>query len=193
MRRQLTLLAACTALATITFLAVRHPRSAALAQPAGTKPDLPPAAQVAELAAQVKHLETLLPDQAAVMTKVGYHFTNLYAAIEKENWPLADFYLGETQNNIDWAVRAKPVRKDAAGRDVDLGGIAESVKNTQLKALKDAIASKDKRRSVALYDETLVACYACHKASSKPYLRPQRPTGPEVSIINFDPNATTPE
>jgi len=33
------------------------------------------AAQVAQLQAQVKHLECLLPDQAAVMSNVGYHFT----------------------------------------------------------------------------------------------------------------------
>src|SRR5262249_14122123 len=81
-------------------------------------------AQIEQLQAQIKRLEGLVPDQAAVMTKVGYHFTNLYVAIARENWALADFYLGEAQNNIDWAVRAKPVRKDSQGRDIDLAGIA---------------------------------------------------------------------
>jgi hypothetical protein len=187
---------ACCTAAAVVAVTLRHPHATAAAQPAATATAGAAAdgqAQIAQLQAQVKHLETLLPDQAAVMTKVGYHFTNLYAAIDHENWPLADFYLSETQNNIDWAVRVKPVRQDAAGRDVDLGGIADSVKNTQLKALKDAIAAKDRSRAVALYDQTLTACYACHKASAKPYLRPQRPAGPEVNLINFDPNATTPE
>src|SRR4051794_37124343 len=122
MRRRFTLLALCGAAGAATFLAMYHPGATALAQPAaGAKPEVP-AAQVAELQSQLKHLEGLVPDQAAVMTKVGYHFTNLYFAIDRQNWPLADFYVGEAQNNIDWAVRAKPVRKDAAGRDVDLGG-----------------------------------------------------------------------
>src|SRR2546423_3571122 len=168
MPRLRVLVPACCAAAAVVILGLHRPRPVAVAQPAGAAPG--PQAQVAQLQAQVKHLESLLPDQAAVMTKVGYHFTNLYSAIDRENWPLADFYLGEAQNNIDWAVRVRPVRQDSAGHDVDLAGIAESIKNTQLKDLKGAIAAKDKPRSVRLYDQALEACYACHKASSKPYL-----------------------
>jgi hypothetical protein len=188
MRRRFTFLSLCLAASAAVALAVRHPRSAAMAQgSAGAKPQGPSSAQVAELAAQVKHLEGLVPDQAAVMTKVGDHFTNLYFAIDRQNWPLADFYLGEAQNNIDWAVRVKPVRKDAAGRDVDLGGIAGSLKSTQLAQLKAAIAAKDVPKALAAYDQTLEACYACHKTSSKPYLRPKRPSEAEVKILLFDP------
>jgi hypothetical protein len=83
----------------LAVLGLRHRDTAAHAQPVETKPDA--AALVAQLQAQVKHLEGVVPDQAAVMTMVGYHFTNLYFAIDRENWPLADFYLSETQNNID--------------------------------------------------------------------------------------------
>jgi hypothetical protein len=195
MRQRVALILVCCAASAAALLTIHRPRGAALAQPggAGSGPADDSRAPLGQLQAQVKHLESLVPDQAAVMTKVGYHFTNLYVAIERENWPLADFYLGEAQNNIDWAVRVRPMRKDPAGRDVDLGGIAESLKNTQLAGLKQAIAAKQKDRSLQLYDQTMTACYACHKASGKPYLRPQRPTEPEVKIINFDPNATLPE
>jgi hypothetical protein len=147
-----------------------------------------PRQQILQLQQQVKHLESLVPDQAAVMTKVGYHFTNLYIAVQKENWPLADFYLGETVNNIKWAVRAKPIRKDPAGREIDLGAIAQALENTQFKDLKDALAAKDVQRCVALYDQTLAGCYACHLASGKPYLHPQKPAEPEVKIIRFEPD-----
>jgi Transcriptional regulator PadR-like family len=37
-----------------------------------------------------------------------------------------------------------------------------------------------------------VGCYACHRASDKPYLRPRIPEAPEARIINFDPAATWP-
>src|SRR5689334_1184440 len=98
MRRRMTVLALCCGAAAAVVLAMRHPGSAAVAQPAGAKAGAPsPASQVADLQAQIKHLEGLVPDQAAVMTKVAYHFTNLYAAIDRRNWPLADFYLGEAQ------------------------------------------------------------------------------------------------
>src|SRR6476659_887645 len=108
MRLRPTLLALSIVALTAILLASRHPRSAAVAQASAARADVPSASQLAELQAQLKHLEGLVPDQAAVMTKVGYHFTNLYFAIDRQNWPLADFYLGEAQNNIDWAVRAKP-------------------------------------------------------------------------------------
>ena len=39
----------------------------------------------------------------------------------------------------------------------------------------------------------LEACYSCHKASGKPYLRPMMPTAPAQSIINFDGTATWPQ
>jgi hypothetical protein len=147
----------------------------------------------AELQAEIKRLQELTPDQAAVMSHLAYHFSNLWFAVDRENWPLADFYLSETRSNLKWAVRAKPIRKDSAGKDVDLRPIAESIDNGPLTDLKKAIAAKDRPHCVKLYRDTLTLCYACHKASEKPYLRPQVPTAPEVQIINFDPKATWPE
>lgn len=162
-------------------------RAADPAKPDGTQ------AQVALLQAEVKRLQELVPDQAAVMTHVGYHYGNLWAALEAENWPLADFYLSETRNNIKWAVRTKPVRKDKAGKDIDLAAIAQALDNSQLADMKRAIDAKDKARCARLYDEALAGCYACHKASDKPYLRPRRPSAAEVRVINFDPNARSPQ
>ena len=127
--------------------------------------------QLEELRSEVKKLNDLLPDQAAVMTHVGYHWSNLWFAIDQENWPLADFYLSETRNNIKWAVRVRPFRQTSKGEKVNLGGIAEALDNTEFKQMKEAITRKDKSRCVKLYDETLTVCYACHKASEKTYLR----------------------
>jgi hypothetical protein len=163
-------------------------KPAAIAAPADAQAGVDdPRQQIQQLQQQIKHLESLVPDQAAVMTKVGYHFTNLYIAVQKENWPLADFYLGETINNIKWAVRTKPIRKDPAGRDIDLGAIAQALENTQFKDLKEAIAAKDKARCGVIYEQTLAGCFACHSASGKPYLKPQKPSEPEVKIIQFEP------
>jgi hypothetical protein len=150
------------------------------------------AAEINQLREQVKHLESIVPDQSAVMTKVAYHFTNLWIAVQHDNWPLADYYLGEVRNNVKWAVRAKPIRTVRAGT-LDLNGIAEAIDNTQFADLKKAIDAKQKEQFVQLYEQTLTACYACHQASEKPYLRPQKPAEPEAKIINFDPTATWPK
>ncbi len=78
------------------------------AAPAGTPTD--------ELSARLKAIEDLIPDQAHIMADVADHFTNLWFAGKSENWPLADFYLGETRSHLHWAVRRIPVRADVRAR-----------------------------------------------------------------------------
>jgi len=144
------------------------------------------------LAARVKALEDLIPSQSHMMADVGDHFTNLWFAGRAENWPLADFYLGETKSHLRWAVRRIPIRKDNQGRDVNLGNILEAFENSQLTQLKGTIDGKDKAAFEKVYKESLTVCYSCHKAADKPYLRPQIPTEPASRIMNFDPKAKWP-
>ena len=148
--------------------------------------------EVADLTAEIKALRELVPDQAHIMADVVDHFTNLWFAGEAENWPPADFYLGETKSHLRWAVRSKPIRKDAAGRDLDLASILEAFENGQLTQLKQTVDRKDKPTFEVVYKESLTICYSCHKASDKPYLRPRIPVRPETEIINFDPKADWP-
>jgi len=126
-----------------------------------------------------------LPDQAHAMADVGYHFANLWFAAEKQNWPLADFYLGETRSHLRWAVRLQPVRQTKAGAAVDLNGIWQAVDNTLLTEVDKAITNRDAVRFQAAYRQTLVGCYACHTACEKPFLRLQVPDAPSAKIINF--------
>jgi len=144
------------------------------------------------LAARVKALEDLIPSQSHMMADVGDHFTNLWFAGKAENWPLADFYLSETRSHLHWAVRRIPIRKDNRGQDVNLGNILEAFENSQLTQLKGTIDHKDKTAFEKAYRDSLTVCYSCHKAADKPYLRPQVPTEPASSIMNFDPKANWP-
>jgi hypothetical protein len=144
------------------------------------------------LAPRIKALEDLLPSQSHLMADVGDHFTNLWFAGKAENWPLADFYLGETKSHLRWAVRRIPIRKNNQGLDVNLPNILEAFENSQLTQLKQTVDRKDRTRFEAVYKESLTACYSCHKAADKPYLRPQIPTEPPSRIMNFDPKAEWP-
>jgi len=145
-----------------------------------------------KLAARVKALEDLIPSQSHMMADVGDHFTNLWFAGRAENWPLADFYLGETRSHLHWAVRRIPIRKDSQGRDINLNNILEAFENSQLTQLKGTIDGKDEAAFERVYKECLTVCYSCHTAASKPYLRPQIPTEPASRIMNFDPKARWP-
>ena len=150
-------------------------------------------ADIVALRAEVDHLKDVVPSQSHAMTDVGYQFANLWFAAEKRNWPLATFYLNETRSHIRWTIRIRPVRKDLAGNPVDLKGIFDPIENGVMASLKEAIEKKDRDQFVTSYKQTLEACYACHKASDKPFLRPMIPVSGSQSIINPDPNAKWPE
>jgi len=151
-----------------------------------------PDPELATLRDEVARLKRLVPSQSHAMQDVGYHFMNLWFAAQKRNWPLAAFYLDETRSHIKWAVRIIPVRKAQAG-PVDLEGIREAVDSSTLAPLEKVIEAKDGTRFTAAYKLSLEGCYSCHKASEKPYLRPQISTQPEVHIINFNPTAGWPQ
>jgi cytochrome c553 len=149
-------------------------------------------ARIDKLEADVKTLQGEVPDQATVMTFLAYHYTNLWFAVDEENWPLAGFYLNEARKNLSWAVRIVPVRKDQNGADVNVAAIAESLQKGQLNDLRLAINEKDKARAVKAYKEALAGCYGCHEAAGKPFLRPRIPVAPQVEIISFTPGAPLP-
>jgi hypothetical protein len=150
------------------------------------------ASELASLKSEIEIIKGKLPDQAHAMQDVGYHFTNLWFAARKGHWELANFYWLETRSHLRWAVRVIPKRKDNAGQEIDLERILQAFETSPLKQLQDAITARDTAAFEKAYRFSLESCYACHKASDKPFIRPQMPTGPEAQIISFDPQAQWP-
>ena len=131
------------ALAAVGFVADGLTRNARAQVTASTPPPADLAATIARLEAETKRLGALVPNQPTVMTHVAYHFTNLWFAAQRGNWPLAGYYLGEVRSNLKWAARIRPVRETPAG-EVDVAGIAEAVDNTELAALAAAVEAKER-------------------------------------------------
>jgi hypothetical protein len=148
-------------------------------------------AEIAKLKAEIDELKGRLPSQSHAMMDVDYHFANLWFAGQSKNWPLALFYLNETRSHLRWAVRIIPVRR-VPGGEIDLRGLLEAIDSAGLTPIGTAIAETDSVQFTGAYRRTLEACYTCHKASDKPYLRPRIPERPASRIINFDPAATWP-
>ena len=109
---------------------------------------------------------------------------NLWFAGEAENWPLADFYLGETKSHLRWAVRRIPIRKDNQGRDVNLVNILEAFENSQLTQLKQTVDRKDRagfeRRLQGEPDGVLLVPQGRRQALP-PAAGPDRARGPRSS------------
>ena len=149
--------------------------------------------ELAKLQVEIERLKTIVPDQSHAMKDVDYHFTNLWFAGKAKNWPLADFYWKETMSHIKWAVRIIPVRKDNAGKEIKLEEILQAIEMTPSMQMGEVIKDQNGGKFEPTYRSVLEGCYLCHKASDKPYLRPQIPEHPATSIINFDPKATWPK
>lgn len=169
----------------------RH-RAASAAAPAAGE-DAGAKSELETLRADVARLKANAPSQSHTMSDVGDHWTSLWFAAEKKNWPLATFYFDETRQHILWTIRLRPVRKGPDGKDVNLVPIFEGIDSSAFKAIAEAIQKQDAQAFTAAYRMTLEACYGCHKASGKPYLRPMIPSAPAKTIINVDPAATWPQ
>lgn len=121
------------------------------------------------------------------MKDVAYHFSNLWFAAQKTNWPLAEFYWSETRSHLRWAVRIIPVRKDPQGKEIHLPEILEPIEKGALQKVGDAINAKDNVRFIETYKQMLDSCYACHLAAGKAFLKLRVPERPESSMVRFDP------
>jgi len=153
-----------------------------LAQAQGTGSAEP---STAVLKAQLEALQRLVPDQAHAMSDVDYHFSNLWFAARNMNWPLAEFYLGETRSHLNWAVRIRPVRRTSSGKEFELAPILQGVEASGLSDLKGAIGKRDRSTFEAAYRKTIGECYGCHMAAEKPYLRPHVPESPATRMIDL--------
>ena len=160
--------------------------SSAFAQRDNTPPP-PPTLQ------DVQRLKDIVPPASHPMVDVGFNALNLWFAGQKKNWPLANYYLGETRNRIRWETNLNPGPKGADGNPVDMKATFDGIDHGSLTTLKAAIDKKDSKQFVDEYKHLLEDCYSCHKAANRPYLRPMIPVAGQQSIINADPAATWPE
>jgi hypothetical protein len=141
---------------------------------------------LAALRAEVEHLRSIAPSQGVAMTEVAYNFNNLWFAARAGNWPLAQFYFGDTRGRLRWALRIVPVRKISTGQ-LELQPFLDSLENGPMAKLGEAIAAKSLPQFEAAYKATLEACHECHTASEKPYLDVQVPTAPAEPMLHFAP------
>jgi hypothetical protein len=147
-----------------------------------------------QLPAEVAQLKALVPSNSHIMMDVQWHWTNLWWAGRKRNWPLAQYYFNEARGHIQQLVRKNPtIRNTADGTDVDLTGIFDGIDTSSLAMVKDAIAKKDAPAFEKNYKTMLESCYSCHKSVGRPYIRPQVPTAQVQAIVNMDVDAAWPQ
>src|SRR5712691_8699601 len=64
---------------------------------------------IEQLPAEVAQLKLLVPSNSHIMMDVQWHWTNLWFAGRRKNWPLAQFYFNETRSHIQWLIKKSPM------------------------------------------------------------------------------------
>jgi len=137
----------------------------------------------------VARLKSITPSNSHIMEDVSFHYSNLWFAGQKKNWPLAMFYYNETRNHIRWLLQKSPTTKTPEGEVVNLQGIFDGLDTSSLTMLKKSIENKSIDEFTPAYKLMLDGCYSCHKSAGRPYLRLGVPTVPPQSIISYSPEA----
>ena len=151
------------------------------------RPEAQAPAASATLAADVEHLKSVLPTQSHTMTDVGYHWANLWFAVQKKNWPLANYFFHEARQSMRWTVVIRPVRQKAGGGTVDVKGIFNAMDISAFAAVQLAVEDQNEAEFTGAYKSALEACQSCHAAAELPYIRPTIPTAPPTTVIDFNP------
>jgi hypothetical protein len=76
------------------------------------------------------------------------------------------------------------VRPLADGQQIDLRPILKGIENSTLADLRMTVEKQDAAAFEPAYRRMLDACYSCHQAAQKPFLRPQLPDRPASVIID---------
>jgi hypothetical protein len=63
----------------------------------------------------------------------------------------------------------------------------QDVEGTALAGLRAAVERHDKAAFQQAYRQAMDACFACHQAAEKPYLRTHIPEQPSSRMIDFAP------
>src|SRR6185503_1573540 len=67
-----------------------------------------PLPSMESLPMEVAQLKALVPSNSHIMMDVQFHWTNLWFAGRRKNWPLATYFFSETRGHIQWLIRKSP-------------------------------------------------------------------------------------
>src|SRR5215471_1027816 len=118
-----------------------------------------------EVPQEIATLRQLIPTNSTIMMDVQWHWTNLWWAGKRRNWPLAQYYFNEARGHIQQLVRKNPtIHNQQDNTDVELQGIFDGIDTSSLAMVKSAIEKKDGAGFEKDYKLMLESCYACHKS-----------------------------
>jgi len=131
---------------------------------------------------QLDQLRQMAPGLGEYMTTIQLHASKLWFAVNASNWDLASYEVDKMSETMDGA-RALHVFKNG----LDISGVLESLQQTQIPLMRQAIALKTNTAFTSAYSETLDACNGCHRSAGYGFISIMTPTAPPVTNQRWDP------
>ena len=117
-----------------------------------------------------------VPGLGEYMTTIQLHAGKLWFAAKASNWELANYELDELKETME---SAKALNAEKNG--VKISGVLDSVLQTQVAQLAEAIKRKSTAEFQKSYDEILSACNGCHTEAGYKFIHIIRPSAPPVT------------
>jgi len=130
---------------------------------------------------QIDSLKLQAPGLGDYMTTIQLHIAKLWYAFSAANWELANYEVNELNETIDGAKSLHAMKNN-----VNTAGVLQSVQDTQVLSMHNAISSRDHQLFSAAYHETIDACNGCHKSAGYGCISVAMPTAPPVSNQNWN-------
>ena len=112
------------------------------------------------------------------MSQIQIHHAKLWFAGKYENWPLADFEVGEIREALDDIPKFCADRPEVKSIDVI---------EPAMDSLSATIKAKDQRRFDSSFTLLTATCNDCHKATNHGFNQIKIPDVPPVSNQVFKP------
>ncbi len=136
---------------------------------------------IRDIQQQLDQLKAQAPGLGEYMSTIQLHAAKLWFAVEASNWELASYEVGEMSETMDGA-RALHVFKNG----LDVSGVLQSVQETQIPLMRQAIESNKRASFSDAYGQTLDACNGCHKSAGYGFISITTPTAPPVTNQRWD-------
>jgi uncharacterized protein YhaN len=131
---------------------------------------------LASVRQELDSLKKQAPGLGEYMSTIQLHTAKLWFAGEAGNWKLARYEHDELKETIV-AAEALHARK----RRVDISAVLQSLRETQLQLIEQAIARRDRRGFESAYSLTLATCNGCHRPAGYEFIRIIVPTREPVT------------
>lgn len=125
---------------------------------------------------QVDSLKQQVPGLGEYMSAIQLHISKLWFAGQASNWNLASYELNELVEAVEGAEALHAIRDS-----VNVTGVLQSVHDTQLETLEQSLLSKQRKKFLDSYSQTLEACNGCHRSAGYSFIHIVTPTAPPVT------------